>query len=143
MDLPEQAGYALASWARFDGAISDELTRAITSGFALVVCADGDVAQSEVQEFAQTLTRFEQHLPALDIGKVQRLFKDISGAILSDPVAGKAKALDEIGLVKTSAESAELVRSAAEIALAADQRTRDSETSALQAICQRLGLEPR
>ncbi len=139
----EQAGYALASWARFDGAITDELQRAVTGAFALVAAADGDLASEELERFATVLKDNEAALAPLDMARVQRQFRDVTGALLSDPAAGRNHALELIAAVASNPEEAELVRSAAEIAVAADNRTLAQEQQTLAAICTALNLEPR
>ena len=121
--IQEQAGYALASWARFDGAVGDKLLKAISGAFALVATVDGDVAQAEIDSFMQLLHDHAEHLPVLDLKQVEGLFRDITGALLSDPAAGREHALACVAGVVGRAEQCELVRSAAEIAVAADHRT--------------------
>lgn len=141
--IQEQAGYALASWARFDGAVGDTLLKAISGAFALVATADGDLAKSEIESFMQVLHQNGEHLPVLDLKQVEHLFRDITGALLSDPVSGRAHALECVAGVVGRAEQCELVRSAAEIAVAADQRTLDKEQEVLVQICTALQIAPR
>ncbi len=74
--LQEEAGYALASWARFDGAVSSDLLRAVTGAFALVAVSDGDVAQKEMERFTQLLREQETVLAPLDLTAVERQFRD-------------------------------------------------------------------
>ncbi len=141
--MQEQAGYALASWARFEGAVGDELLKAITAAFALVATVDGDVASAELDEFVRVLERQGEHLPALDFAQVQRQFRDIAGAMLSDPQSGQEHALHCVAAVRGNAEQCELVRSAAEIAVVADQRTLAKEEAVLNQICTALAIPPR
>ena len=141
--IQEQAGYALASWARFEGAVGDTLLKAISGAFALVATADGDVAKAEIDSFMQVLHQNSQHLPELDLKKVEGLFRDITGALLSDPAAGRAHALECVAGVVGRAEQCELVRSAAEIAVAADQRSLEKERKVLEQICTALEIAPR
>ena len=47
--------YAAAAWKRFDDEISDELLRAVTSAFALIAVADGDLAEAEDAGFLSVL----------------------------------------------------------------------------------------
>jgi tellurite resistance protein len=143
MEFEEEAGYALASWARFEGQLTDELTRAITGAFVLIACADGDISVKEIAEFEQTLTDFEAHLPGLDFAQVRRLFTDISGAILSDPATGRDHALAAVKSVRGNPEQVTLVKTAAEIAVAADNRELARETSALDTICAALNVPRR
>lgn len=141
--MQEQAGYALASWARFEGAVGDNLLKAVSGAFALVAAADGDVARAEIDSFMQVLHDNSEHLPSLDLKRVESLFLDITGALLSDPPSGKAHALECVAGVAGRAEQSELVRSAAEIAVVADSRSLESERQVLAQICATLGIEPR
>ena len=138
-----EAAYALASWRRFDANITDQLTRAITSAFALVAVADGDLAQSEIDRYMVLIREQEDVLAPLDIDRVELRFRDIAGAILSDPSAGHSHALKLIAAVAGNAIHCELVRSAAEIAIAADNRELGSEQKVLQEICGALGIPVR
>ena len=143
MVFKEEAAYALASWRRFDSAITDDLVRAITSAFVLVAVADGDLAQSEIDRFILLIREQENELAPLDIDRVNLLFRDIGAALFSDPTTGRSQALELIAAVKGNAIHCELVRSAAEIAVAADNREQASEKEVLQEICSAMGIAIR
>jgi tellurite resistance protein len=143
MSFEEDAAYALASWGRFDTPITDELVLAITSAFVLVAVADGDLARAEIDRFTGLLKEYANVLAPLDIDRVDHLFRDLAGALLSDPNAGRQRALRCIAAVQSNPEHAELVRSAAEIALLADNRELAAEHVVLRQICEVLGLSAR
>ena len=143
MVFKEEAAYAIASWRRFDSTITDDLVRAITSAFVIVAVADGDLAQSEIDRFILLIREQENVLVPLDIDRVDLLLRDISTAILSDPAAGRSRALEFIAAVEGNAIHCELVRSAAEIAVAADSRELTSEKEVLQEICKAMGITMR
>jgi len=144
MVFQQEAAYALASWRRFDANITDQLARAITSAFALVIAlADGDLAQSEIDRFIVLIREQEAVLAPLNIDRVELQFRDIAGAILSDPSEGHSHALELIAAVAGDAIHCELVRAAAEIAIAADNRELSSEQEVLQEICAALGIALR
>lgn len=143
MAFQEEAAYALASWERFDAAISDELLLAITSAFVLVAVADGDLARSEIDRFTALLRAHAKALAPLDIDRVDHLFRDLGGALLSEPTTGRQRALACISTVEGNAVHCELVRSAAEIALAADNRELAAEHEVLGAICDAMGIAQR
>ena len=143
MAFEQEAAYALASWERFDAAISDELMLAITSAFVLVAVADGDLAQSEIERFTALLREQADVLAPLDIDRVDRLFRDLGGALLSEPVTGGKRALACISAVEGNPVHCELVRAAAEIALAADNRELAAEREVLGEICDALGIPSR
>ena len=143
MSFEEDAAYALASWGRFDTSITDELVLAITSAFVLVAFADGDLARSEIDRFTVLLREHADVLAPLDIDRVDHLFRDLAGALMSDPNAGRQRALRSIAAVQGNPDHAELVRSAAEIALLADNRELAAEHEVLGQICDALGLSAR
>lgn len=137
----EGEGYALMAWQRFDADVTHELLRAVTSAFALVAASDGDVAEAEDREFLSMLQRKTETFGVLDFNAVDRVFKDVCGAILSDPASGRARALGEIKAVQHNDTHAELVISAAEIAIHADDRINAAETRILDDIRTTLGRE--
>ena len=141
MVFEEEAAYALLSWKRFDSAVTNELTHAVTSAFALVAVADGDLAQSEVARFSAMLKEHADVFSVLEFSSVERLFRDICSAIISDPVTGRQHALASLSDVSGNIEHCELVRSAAEIALVADGRELGEELAVLEDICNSLGIE--
>jgi tellurite resistance protein len=143
MVFQQEAAYALASWRRFDANITDQLARAITSAFALVAIADGDLAQSEIDRFMVLIREQVAVLAPLNIDRVELQFRDIAGAILSDPSEGHSHALELIAAVAGDAIHCELVRAAAEIAITADNRELSSEQEVLQEICAALGIALR
>ena len=143
MVFQQEAAYALASWRRFDANITDQLARAITSAFALVAIADGDLAQSEIDRFMVLIREQVAVLAPLNIDRVELQFRDIAGAILSDPSEGHSHALELIAAVAGDAIHCELVRAAAEITIAADNRELSSEQEVLQEICAALGIALR
>lgn len=143
MALEEEAAYALASWARFDATITDDLLRAVTSAFALIAVADGDLAESEIDRFMLVLRDHSNVLAPLNMNGVDRLFRDVSGALFSDPVGGRAHAIASIAAVEGNEVHCELVRSAAEIAVLADNRELASEQAVLREICGALKIDPR
>ena len=92
MAIDERAAYALASWRHFDETVSDELLRAVTGAFALVAAADGDLAVSEVDRFLALLHEHETVFRPLSFAELEHVFRDICGAIISDPEQGWQRA---------------------------------------------------
>lgn len=137
----ESMAYAIATWARFDAGISDDLLRALSAAFALVAAADGELAESEVDEFIDLLRRKADVFSGINFHELERAFRDLTDSLIADPEQGRARACDCIARVKGDAEKCELVRSGAAIALAADGRARAPEQAAMQDICNALGLE--
>ena len=142
MAIDERAAYALASWRHFDETVSDELLRAVTGAFALVAAADGDLAVSEVDRFLALLHEHETVFRPLSFAELEHVFRDICGAIISDPEQGWQRALECVLLVRKNANHVKLVRSAATIAMAADDREAASEQKVLSVIDRALGVAP-
>ena len=144
MSFEEEAAYAIASWQRFNSGITDNVARAITSAFVLVAAADGDLARSEIERFI-TLLRDREGIftPPLELDRMESLFRDIGSAIFSDPIAGRRQALEFIATVKANATHCELVRSAAEIAIVADNRELAAEQEVMEQICEAMEIEAR
>ena len=128
------------SWTRFDTAVSDELLRAVTSAFALIAVADGDLARAEIDQFMQTLKDQSELFPSLNMASVEPVFRDLCGALFADPEAGRHHALQDVAAVAGNSLHVDLVNSAAKIALAADGRSDARETVLLQDICGALGV---
>lgn len=143
MSTDDEIAYALASWRRFDSEVSDDLARAITSAFVLVAVADGDLAQAEIDRFSELMKEQAELLNPRVVDRIDALFSDIGGAILSDPDAGRAKALQLIGNIKSNRTYCDLVHSAAEIAIVADNRELVSERETLEQICKAMDYQIR
>ena len=130
--------FAQASWARFDEEVSDELLRAVCGAFALVSAADGDVSEPEIERFAQVLTDSSQLFPRVDPSTMDGIFRQLSQALLSDPETGRKRALAEVAAVRNDDIQRELVHAATLIAIAADGRSLESETTVLGEITEAL-----
>ena len=140
MSLDESTAYALATWARFDDAITNDLVRAVCGAFAFVAAADGNVAESEIAGFLNIIRERSDTFPQLDLVLVERLFRDLTAALLSDPEGGREHVLSEVARVKDQAKERELVRSAAQVAIFADRRVEGREQKVLNEICAALGI---
>jgi tellurite resistance protein len=137
-----EALYAAAAWKRFDDEISDELLRAVTSAFALIAVADGDLAEAEDAGFLSVLRDHPKLFPQLSFKELDIKFKDVCSALLSDPDAGRQHALQEIAAVRGDPAECDLVYSAAQIAMAADNRGIVEESVLLTEICHTLDIAP-
>lgn len=137
----ESVAYAIATWARFNASVSGDLLRALSGAFALVAAADGELARSEVAAFVELLRSKADIFSGIDFNALEIAFRDLTESLIADPEGGQLHALDCIARVKGNPEQCELVRSGAEIAIAADGRVRAQEEAALRQICKALGLE--
>lgn len=143
MILDDEAAYALASWSHFDDAVSDNLMRAVTGAFALVAACDGNLSSSEVDRFMEIVRQQADTMTALDFDELEHAFRDICAALMSEPEQGRQRALECVAAVKSHTIYRELVRSAAVIAMRADERETDKEHAVLAEICEALGLGVR
>ncbi len=141
MELDEPTAYALATWARFDEAVTDDLLRAVCGAFAIVAAADGTVTETEIARFLDVIRDRSYASPKLGLDVVERLFRDLSMALLTDPEGGRQHALSEIARIKDLSPQRELVRSAAQIAIFADRRIEKREQAAMEEICKALGID--
>ncbi|GAB5500552.1 MAG: hypothetical protein PsegKO_28630 [Pseudohongiellaceae bacterium] len=106
----------------------------MVSAFALVAVIDGDLAETEIGGFITVIHEHQDTLAALKFEHYEHLFRDICGAIMSNPEAGKNKALESISAVNGNSEHSELILAAAQIAMLADQQEKAAETEALALI---------
>ncbi|MBM4258842.1 MAG: hypothetical protein FJ147_23435 [Deltaproteobacteria bacterium] len=140
MSLDESTAYALATWSRFDNTITDDLVRAVCGAFAFVAAADGNVAESEVAGLMNIIRERSDAFPRLDLAAVERLFRDLTTALLSDPEGSREHVLSEIARVKDQPKERELVHSAARVAIFADSRVEGREQKVMDEICSALGI---
>ena len=136
----ESVAYALAAWNRFDQTVPDGLLRAVSGAFVLVAAADGELSRSEAVRFFEVLRSKADAFSAIDFRELEKIFGDLVDAMFADPEDGKRLALQFVARVKGIPEHAELVKSAAEIAAAADGRLESVEESVLREVCLALGL---
>ncbi len=137
----ESEAYAIATWARFNATVCDDLLRALSAAFALVAAADGELASSEVDEFVELLRSKADVFSGMDFSALEIAFRDLSESLIADPEQGRLRARDCIARVKGEPSKCEMVRSGAAIALAADGHVRAPEEAAMREICAALGLD--
>ncbi|MCH2170930.1 TerB family tellurite resistance protein [Myxococcota bacterium] len=139
MDLDQASAYAMATWQRLEEQVTDEVQRAVCGAFSLVAVSDGHLDRREVQRF-RALVRRHFGLPRLDLERLERDFVDLSEALMSDPEAGRSRALAEIDHIRGNPDQCELVRTAARLALVADERITPEESRTLDEILEHLGI---
>lgn len=139
--IPEESvAYALAAWKRFEDSVSDGLLRAVAGAFVLVAAADGELSRDEADRFIEVLRTEADVFAPIDFAELAKTFGDLSEAMLADPEDGKRFALQCVARVKGVPQHAELVKSAAEIAAAADGRLQSVEESVMQDVRRALGV---
>ncbi|MBW2381676.1 MAG: hypothetical protein JRG70_19420 [Deltaproteobacteria bacterium] len=109
----ESMAYAIATWARFDAGVSDDLLRALAAAFALVAVADGELAKSEADEFVELLRSKSDVFSSVDFDALELVFRDLTDALIGDPEQGRVRACDCIARMKGDPAKCELVRSGA------------------------------
>lgn len=137
----ESVAYAIATWSRFEGQVSNELLRALSGAFALVATADGELHSSEVEGFLELLRGKAEVFSGVDFAELETSFRDLCEAIEVDPEDGKDRALAFVAAAKADSVHRELVRTAAEIAAAADGSLQPAEISIVEQISSTLGLK--
>ncbi len=142
MDIDEPHAYALSAWHRFDAEVTDELLRAVAGAFALVACADGELAQAEVDRFVDTVISSNK-LPRVDPKRLEAIFRDLCQAIFTDADDGRGRALEAVAKVRGDEARAKLVVHAGQVALVADAKLNEAEENALAELCTTLGLDPK
>jgi tellurite resistance protein len=140
MELDERTAVAMAALSRFDEQAPDALLRAVAGAFAVVACADGELAPSEVEGFV-AFVRENPAVARLGADALERLFRDLCDAILADLYTGRARALEAVAAVKGEPRHAELVVHAARVATMADDKLRKVEQVALMAIGKSAGVD--
>jgi tellurite resistance protein len=121
--IPEESvAYALAAWKRFEDSVSDGLLRAVAGAFVLVAAADGELSRDEADRFFEVLQSKADVFAPIDFAELAKTFGDLSEAMLGVP------------------QHAELVKSATEIAAAADGRLQSVEESVMQDVRGALGM---
>ena len=138
----ETVAYSLAAWKRFDDQVPDDLLRAVAGAFVLVAASDGELSSSEADRFLDMLGSKSDALSPLDFSALSQTFRDLSAALLTDPVAGKRMALECVGQIAKTPQYVELVWGAAQIAASADGHVESTEERAMADIRQALALPP-
>jgi tellurite resistance protein TerB len=108
----------------------------------VIACADGELAEAEVERFVQTVINAKT-LPRVAPERLEAMFRDVCQAIFTDVADGRARALEAIAQVKGDAQRVDLVVRAAQVAVVADEKLRKAEERALAQICETLGLDPK
>ena len=135
----ESVAYAIATWSRFEGQVTDVLLRALAGAFALVAAADGELQEAELDSFLELLRSKADVFAGVDFTQLETSFRDLCEAIEVDPEDGKDRALAQVVAAKADRTQRELVSSAAEIAAAANGSLKPAESSAVQQIRSTLG----
>ena len=124
-------------WHELD-AQGTELGRAVSAAFAFVACADGSLAEREVERFAEWATE-QSGLAGLDL---EARLRQLHRAFALDFDEAERHVTTALAAVKDDAVKRETVLTAARIAVVADGRLEPVEEAALRRVCEALGVEP-
>ena len=94
----------------------------------------------ESDRFFEVVRSKAEVFSPIDLNELQKAYLDLSEVMITDPEDGKRLALECVARVKGIPNHAELVKSAAEIAAAADGRLDAIEESVMQDVRGALGL---
>lgn len=139
MTFSESDAYAMATWKRLEGHVTDDVLRAVCGAYAAISVADGDLDRREIDLFL-LMARREFSLDDDALDDLEQQFCDLAEAIMSDPVAGRDRALQEVAHIRGDKHAVELVRSAARLAVGADERIMPVEIATLDAVRAALGI---
>ncbi len=119
----------------------EALLTALASAFALIACADNQLDRREIDRFFEVV-RSTDKLASLDLRKIEKEFTGITQALIEDYAAAREEALANIAKMKRDKDDVDIVLSASQIAIVADERLEDSEETVLKDICEALGVDP-
>lgn len=138
-DLAYQRACAL--WSDFDREVDGTLLRAVAGAFALIACADGHLADAEVERFL-TLVEGQDALKSVSVEDLEQRFRKLSATFTAEYDLGERKATELVAAVRHDPEAVELVIRAAQIAIVADERLEPVEEVALTRLCRALEVDP-
>ena len=121
--------------------MSEDLRQAVTETFVYVAAADGDFAALELERFV----RWAKEQPAFEGTEPAELaarFGDVAERFRADFEGAQERALASVAAVKDEPGAADLVLSAAGIAVVADEELHEVEESAVDRVSRALGVEP-
>jgi len=135
-------GDTRVTWSELAGGeVTDDLLRAVCGAYALITCSDGDVADSEVERFL-ALVKADARFPFINPKRLEAVFRDLTKALLDDPVRGRKLAFGAIEKFKGDPDRAELIIQAAQIGIVADGVLEEVEETVLGQICWAVGVDP-
>ena len=119
----------------------EALLTALASAFALIACADHQLDRREIDRFFEVV-RSTDRLASLDLRRIEKEFTGITEGLIEDYGAGREEALANIAKMKRDQDDRDIILSASQIAIVADERLEDSEETVLKDICEALGVDP-
>ncbi len=117
--------------------MDDPLARAVTETFVYVAAADGDLAAPELERFVAWASE-QAPLAEVPRAELAARFGDVAAAFRRDFTAAESHALDAVRAVRGLEGAAELLLSAAGVAVVADGALREVEESAVDRIAEAL-----
>jgi tellurite resistance protein len=123
--------------------VRDRTVLGVAAAFALVATANANVSARESRRFADLVRGAQLGRDAAELQALSAAFSALTEAMLSSPIEGRAQALETLGTFAGDPFRAEIILSAAQAAMLADADVSGAERSALEAVCQGIGVNPR
>ncbi len=113
----------------------------MAAAFALVACADAELAPSETERFVAFVNQHEV-FDDVDTASLEAEFRAFTAAIQKDFTLGQRRAFAAIRPLADDAEATGQIIAAAQVAIVADGELRQVEEVMLARICRQLGVDP-
>jgi tellurite resistance protein len=127
-------------WKPFTG--RDRTLLGVTAAFALVATANANVSDAESRRFAGLIRGARLARDDRELSELSNAFSALTSAMLSLPTQGRAQAVETLESFSGDPYRTEIILSAAQAAMVADSEMSKAETSALETVCQSLGVHP-
>ena len=128
-------------WRELAETISEPDLQAVAAGFVLVACSDGELSPYEVDRFVGVIDDTKPPAP-IDRHALEMSFRALADEVLRHFDEGRSHALAQIEKVRDDVRTADLVISAARVAIVADGKLEDIEEAVLRDIFVALGRDP-
>lgn len=123
--------------------INEDYMKAFTGCFALVVCADGVVEESETEKVREYIRTNLKFLKGYDAGTVLQQFNDYVNAINCDIEEGRGRVYKILKEIKGKTEASKaLIRICCNLAQAGSDFN-EAEKNVIKEICERLNVDYR
>lgn len=125
----------------YDRVVDDELQRAVVEAYVYVAAADGDLAALELERFVRW-AREQEAFEGSEPSELAARFGDVAQGFRDDFDAAEERALAAVAAAKDRPGGADLVESAAGVAVVADEALQEVEETAVDRVRAALGRGP-
>lgn len=121
--------------------INEDFMKAFTGCFALVVCADGVVEESETEKVREYIRTNLKFLKGYDVGRVMQQFNDYVNAVNCDFEEGRGRVYKVLQEIKGKTEASKtLIRICCKLAEAGGDFN-EAEKNVIKEICEKLNVD--